>query len=425
MGILFGSFIFLLIIKMPIGFCLFISSFIYMMANGMSPNLAIQRIAAGVDSFPLLAVPGFILAGAVMNNGGITQRIFGFARKIVGHFPGGLGQANILASVIFAGMSGSAVADAGGLGAIELKAMKDAGYPDDFSLAITGASSIVGPIIPPSIPAVIFGVTAGVSVGRLFAGGFVPGMILAVALASLVIYQSKKRGYPQDKRATFGELWRAFKSAFFPLLTPVLIIGGIIGGVCTPTEASILAVTYAVILSFYYRSITFRDLLGMLKSTFETTLTIFVIISSANLFGYVLTVAQVPQAAAALFVATFTSKWMALFAINIFLIIVGCFMESTAATMILVPIFLPAMEALGVDPVHFGIVFILNLMVGLTTPPVGMVLYVLSTVSGVPFEKIAKAIWPYVIVSFFVTFLITFVPVLVTWLPNMLYGGVA
>lgn len=420
---LLGSFLLLLVIKMPIGFCLFISSLIFMAVNGMSPNLAIQRIAAGVDSFPLLAVPGFILAGAVMNNGGITNRIFWFARKLVGHFTGGLAHANILASVIFAGMSGSAVADAGGLGAIELKAMKDAGFDEDFSLAVTGASSIVGPIIPPSIPAVIYGVTAGVSIGRLFAGGFIPGLILAVALAVLVYFQSKKRGYPKDKRASLRELWDAFKSAFFPLLTPILIIGGIIGGICTPTEASIMAVAYAVILSFIYRSITFKDLFYMLKTTFETTLTVFFIISSANLFGYVLTVAQVPQQAAALFISVFTNKWVALFAINIFLIIVGCFMESTAATMILVPIFLPALTALGVDPVHFGIILILNLMVGLTTPPVGMVLYVLSTVSQVPFEKIAKAIWPYVLVSFVVTFIITYAEPLVLVLPNLLYGG--
>jgi tripartite ATP-independent transporter DctM subunit len=419
---LLGSFLLLLIIKMPIGFCLFVSSLFFMITNGISPNLAIQRIAAGIDNFTLLAVPGFILAGAVMNNGGITQRIFWFARKLVGHFTGGLAHSNILASVIFAGMSGSAVADAGGLGAIELKAMKDAGFDEDFSLAVTGASSIVGPIIPPSIPAVIYGVTAGVSIGRLFAGGFIPGLLLAGALSTLVYVQSKKRGYPKDNPATLPELWQAFKHAFFPLLTPVLIIGGILGGICTPTEASIMAVAYAVLLSFIYKSITIFDLFHMLKSTFETTLTVLFIISSANLFGYVLTVAQVPQQAAALFVSIFTSKWIALFAVNLFFILVGCFMESTAAIMILVPIFLPAMSALGVDPVHLGIILILNLMIGLTTPPVGMVLYVLSTVSKVPFEKIAKAIFPYVIVSFLVTFIITYAEPLVLFLPNLFYS---
>ena len=422
MLILLGSFAIFMIIKMPIGFCMFISSLFYMFANGMDPSLAVQRMAAGIDSFPLLAVPGFILAGNIMNNGGVTERIFGFARKLVGHFTGGLGHANILASVIFAGMSGSAVADAGGLGAIELKAMKDAGYPEDFSLAITGASSIVGPIIPPSIPAVIFGVTAGVSVGRLFAGGFLPGLLLAVALAGLVYAQSKKRGYPKDKRATMKELWDSFRSAFFPILTPAIIIGGILAGIFTPTEAAIIAVVYATVLSIVYRSVDLKELLGMLKATFETTLTVFFIISSANLFGYVLTIAQVPQMAASAFIATFTNKFLALLMINVFLIIVGCFMESTAAIMILVPIFLPAMEALGVDPVHFGIIMILNLMVGLCTPPVGMVLYVLSSVSSVPFEKIAKAVLPYVIVSFIVTFIVTYVPWLVTFVPNLIYG---
>jgi tripartite ATP-independent transporter DctM subunit len=228
MIVLFGTFILLILIKMPIAFTLFISSIVYMLVNDMSVTLAIQRIAAGPDSFPLLAVPGFILAGAIMNTGGVTQRIFGFASKCLGHLPGGLGHANILASIIFAGMSGSAIADAGGLGAVELKAMKDAGYDEDFSLAVTGASSTIGPIIPPSIPAVLYGVTAGVSIGRLFAGGFIPGFIMGGALSVFVHFYGKRKGYARTKKASFKELWDSLVAAFFPLITPLIIVGGIV-----------------------------------------------------------------------------------------------------------------------------------------------------------------------------------------------------
>jgi tripartite ATP-independent transporter DctM subunit len=420
MLVLLGGFLLLLILKVPVGFSLFGSSVTYMIINDIPLEVAAQRLGYGPDSFALLAVPFFILAGCIMNSSGVTQRIFDFADRLVGHIHGGLGHANILASVIFSGMSGAAIADTGGLGAIELKAMKDAGYDEDFSLAITGASSIIGPIIPPSIPAVIFAVAAGASTGRLFVGGIIPGLMMAGALSIMVYYYSKKNNYPKSERSTFKEILLAIKRAFFPLLTPVIILGGIIGGIFTPTEAAIVAVFYAIILGFYYKSIIVKDLPKLLLETINTTIGVLFIIASANLFAWILTTSQVPQQLAASFLAVVSNKYVALIIINLFLLFVGFFMETLAALTILVPILLPITTSLGIDPIHFGIIMILNLMIGLCTPPVGMVLYVLAGIAKVPFERIAKAIIPYVVVLYGVLLLITFVPELVLFLPDLL-----
>ncbi|WHH59083.1 TRAP transporter large permease [Petroclostridium sp. X23] len=423
MLILFGVFFILLILGVPVGFSLFGSSVLYMVVNDIPLEMAAQRLAAGPDSFPLLAIAFFVLAGSIMNSGGITRKIFDFADHIVGHFTGGLGHANILASIIFSGMSGSAVADTGGLGAIELQAMKEAGYDEDFSLAVTGASAIIGPIIPPSIPAVIFGVTSGVSIGRLFAGGVIPGLLMGGAMSAMVYFISKKKKYPKRKRASFKEIFHALKSAFLPLLAPVIIIGGIIGGVFTPTEAAIAAVFYALLLSFIYKEIRITQLPGFLRETLNTTIGILFIISSANLFGWIMTTSQVPQKLAVAFLSVIADKYLALLVLNVFLLLVGCFLETSAAQIILVPILVPMVMKMGVDPVHFGIIMILNLMIGLMTPPIGLVLYVLSSISKVPFEKISKAILPYVLVLGVVLLVITYVPILVTFLPDLLFGN--
>lgn len=422
MLLLMGLFVTLLVLRVPVGFALFGSSMVYLLANGIPIEMAAQRLAIGVDSFPLLAVPFFIMAGSAMNSVGITKRLFDFADHVVGHFTGGLGHANILASVIFSGMSGAAIADAAGLGQIELQAMKEGGYDDDFSLAITGASSIIGPIIPPSIPAVIFAVTAGVSTGRLFAGGFVPGFLMAIALSTKVYFVCKKRNYRKRKRATLWELVAATKNAFLGLLAPVIIIGGIIGGIFTPTEAAIVAVFYSILIGFYYRSLSPRDLPRLVRETLSITVNVFFIVASAALFGLILTISQVPQQLAVSFTEFVPNKYVALLMINLFLLIVGCFMEPTAALMILVPILMPIVKSYGVDPIHFGIIMILNLMIGLLTPPVGMVLYVLSSVSKVPFERIARATFPDVLLLIGVLMLITFVPELVTFVPNLVFG---
>ena len=421
MLISFIAFIAFIALKVPIAYGLFASSMLYMILNNVPLEMAVQRLAIGVDSFPLIAVPFFIFAGNIMNSTGITKKIFSFADHLVGHLTGGLGHANILASVIFSGMSGAAIADAGGLGAIELQAMKEAGYDDDFSLAITGASSIIGPIIPPSIPAVIFAVTGGVSTGRLFAAGVLPGLLMALVMAVMVYFACKKANYKKRKRATIREILASFKDAFFALMAPVIILGGIISGAFTPTEAAIIAVFYSIAVGFLYKSLKVSDLPGMIKETLDITVSVFFIVAAASLFGLVLTISQVPQQLAASFVQLFPNKIAALFMINVFLLIVGFFMEPTAAIMILVPILLPITNALGVDPVHFGIIMILNLMIGLLTPPVGMVLYVLSSVSGVPFERIARVSFPYVVVLTGLLLVFTYVPQIVLVVPNWLF----
>ena len=423
MAALLVSFLLLMILGCPIAFCLLCSGTIYFMTNNMALIMVVQRLTEGANTFTLLAVPGFILAGNLMNSGEVTDRIFDFCGKLVGHITGGLGHANILASVVFAGMSGAAIADAGGLGAIELKAMHDAGYDDDFSLAVTGASSLVGPIIPPSVPAVVYGTVASVSIGRLFMAGAVPGAIMAIAMCAMVYIISKKRGYRKEEWCGFRALFHSFRRAFLSLLTVVVILGGILAGIFTPTEAAIIATFYAIFLGFFYRTLTLKKLLAALKEASETTCTVMMIVCGATIFCYILSFERFPQMVANLFLTYVDNKYMALFVINVFLVFVGMFMDSSPSIIILTPVFLPVVTAFGVDPVHFGIIMILNLMIGLLTPPVGMVLYVLSKVSSVPFERICKATVPFIIMFYIILQFITYIPQITLALPTWMYGA--
>jgi tripartite ATP-independent transporter DctM subunit len=421
MTILLIAFFLLLTLGAPVAFCLLGSSVLYLIINNIPLQIVFQSMTGSVsESFVLISVPFFILAATVMNTGSITKKIFDSANVVVGWIPGGLGHANIAASVIFAGMSGAATADAGGLGSIELKAMKDAGYDDEFSLAITGASSIIGPIIPPSTPAILFGVAGGVSIGKLFMGGIIPGLLMSIALGVIVYFQSKKRNYPHRDFPTFHEFGHSVKDAFFPLLTPIIIIGGIMAGIYTPTEAAVIAVFYALILTLITKEINLKIIPSILKETATNTVNVMAIIAAASLFGWILTIEQLPQMMGHFMMANIHNKWVVLIFINLLLIIIGTFMETASAIAVMTPILMPIAVNFGIDPVHFGIVCILNLMLGLLTPPIGMVLYVLSSVSNTPFEKIVKAITPYLIVLASILLLITFVPSLVTWLPNVL-----
>jgi tripartite ATP-independent transporter DctM subunit len=376
----------------------------------------------GTDSFPLLAIPFFIMAGSLMNSSGITTRLFGFAMALVGWLRGGLGHVNIVASVIFAGMSGTAVADAGGLGSIEIRAMRDQGYDDEFSVGITGASSTIGPIIPPSLPMVIYGVMANASVGKLFAAGFIPGLLMAVALMVMVAWFARSRNYRRDASFSVLRLWSSFKQAFLPLLTPVILVGGMITGVFTPTEAAIAATVYAMILGlFVYRSLSWREFVRVSMETMETTSIILLIVAGASIFGYLITTTKVTEQLAD-FVLSITRKpWMILLLVNVFLLIVGCFMETIASITILVPVLLPLMEKIGVDPVHFGVVMVLNLMIGLLTPPVGMVLYILARVANLSFERTMKACGPFLIPLLVTLGIVTYWPQMVLFLPNLFY----
>ena len=412
-----------ILIGVPVGVALAASSALFVLVSGQVPEMVVaHRMVNGVDSFPLLAVPFFILAGNLMNTAGITERIFGFARALVGWMPGGLGQVNIGASVIFAGMSGAAVADAGGLGAIEIKAMRDAGYDPGFAVGVTAASSTIGPIIPPSLPMVIYGVMAGASIGQLFAAGFVPGLAMAVALGLMVAWFAWTRGFPRDQAFAWPNLWTSFRAAFLSLLTPVIIVGGILFGIFTPTEAAIAACAYALVLGLLvYRTLTWRRFLRVSFDTIETTAVVLFIVAGASIFAWILTSNRVTEQFAALVLTISETPWVVLLLINGILLVAGCFLETVAAITILVPVLLPIVVSVGVDPVHFGVIMVLNLMIGLLTPPIGMVLYVLSRVSGVPFERCVVATAPFLVPLVAVLLLVTFWPGLVLWLPTLVY----
>jgi tripartite ATP-independent transporter DctM subunit len=411
-----------LILGVPVAVALGGASLAYIMIKGLPDVLLIHRMIGGIDSFPLLAIPFFILAGHLMNTGGITTKIFAFARSLVGWLPGGLGHVNVGASVIFAGMSGAAVADAGGLGNVEIKAMRESGYDTDFSVGVTAASSTIGPIIPPSLPLVIYGVMASVSIGELFAAGLVPGLLMAVSLMVMVAWYSWKRGYPRDGRISACRIWETFKQAFLPLLTPVIIVGGIATGIFTPTEAAVAAVCYALVLGLLvYRSLTWRHLVRVSMDTIITSAAILMIIASAAVFAWILTSEQVAtKLGAALLGITDNTQILLLIMMGIVLLI-GLFMETIAAITILVPVLMPIALSAGIDPVHLGILLILNLMLGLLTPPVGMVLFVLAEVSGVRFERCVRATMPFLVPLVIVLLLITFIPGIALWLPSAVY----
>ena len=417
--LLFG----LIILGAPVAIALAGSSLVYVLISGRVPDvIVVHRMVNGVDSFPLLAVPFFILAGNLMNTAGITNRIFDFAKACVGWMRGGLGHVNVGASVVFAGMSGAAVADAGGLGTIEIKAMRDAGYEPDFAVGVTAASSTIGPIIPPSLPMVIYGVLAGASIGQLFAAGLIPGILMAVALMVMVAWYARRRNYPRDSLFRLSYLGSAFLRAFFSLMTPAIIVGGILFGIFTPTEAAIAASVYALFLGLVvYRTLTWRRLLRVSFDTIETTAIVLFIVAAASIFAWILTSNRVTEQFAALLLAISENPIIILLLINLLLLIVGFFMETIAAITILVPVLLPIVIQVGIDPVHFGVVMVLNLMIGLLTPPVGMVLYVLSRVAKVPFERCVAATLPFLVPLVVVLLLITFVPQISMWLPTVLY----
>ena len=319
-------------------------------------------------------------------------------------------------------MSGTAVADAGGLGNIEIKAMRDHGYSVDFSVGITGASSTIGPIIPPSLPFVIYGVMANASIGKLFAAGVIPGLVMALTMMIMVTYYAHTRGWHRDAKFSIVALWATFKRAFLPLLTPIILVGGMTTGVFTPTEAAIAATVYAIFLGMaVYRTLSLKKLIKVSMETAETTALILLIVAGASIFGYLITLTKVTDNVSALVLSITTTPWIVLLLVNIFLLIVGCFMETIAAITILVPVLLPLMTKIGVDPVHFGLIMVLNLMIGLLTPPVGMVLYILARVANISFERTTKACLPFLIPLLVSLALVTYWPSMVMFLPNLFY----
>ncbi|MGE5851462.1 MAG: TRAP transporter large permease [Candidatus Methylomirabilota bacterium] len=413
----------LMVLGMPLFLSMAASCLVYLMANGEILLSVPQRLTAAANSFPLLAAPFFMLTGMAMNTAGITHRIYDFAECLVGRFRGGLAHVNVIGSVIFAGMSGSAVADAAGLGTIEIKAMTDEGYPLPFAAAVTAASATIGPIIPPSVPLLIYGVLADVSIGRLFVGGFIPGLLMAAALMAMIRWMAHRRGFGAHPAPTFSTFARKTRRAFLSLMTPVILFGGMLIGVFTPTEAAFAAALYALLLGLLvYREIAWRDLPRIFLETVETNAVVLMLVMTASLMGWVLARAQVPQQLGAWILGTTRDPLIILLMINLFLLIVGCFMEALAAMIILVPVFLPVILSVGIDPVHFGIVMVLNLMIGTLTPPVGIVLFVVARVAKLPFEVVTRATAPFLVPLIAVLVLITVFPELVLWLPRLVLG---
>jgi tripartite ATP-independent transporter DctM subunit len=421
MTLLLVVFFVILICGVPVFISLAGSSLLYThFIAGIPDFVILHRMAGGIDSFPLLAVPFFILAGNLMNSAGITNRIYDFAVAMAGWTRGGLAHVNILGSVIFAGMSGTAIADAAGLGTIEIKAMRDHGYDKEFAVGVTAASATLGPIIPPSLPFVIYGMMANVSIGALFLGGIVPGLVMTVLMMGYVYYCARRYGMGQDQPFNLRTLGVTFIAALPALMTPLIIIGGMTFGWFTPTEAAIAACAWALMLGvFLYRTMSWKQFYKVTLDTIETTAGVLLIVGAASLFGWVLTTTRIAeQAAEALLVLT-TNKYIILLLLNLLLLAVGCFLEPIAVISILMPILLPILIKVGIDPIHFGVVMTLNLMIGLLHPPLGMVLFVLMRVAKLSLERATMAILPWLIPLLGSLILITMVPEITLWLPRL------
>ena len=450
---------------LPVAVAMAGASLVYIYwSGGLPPFVVIHRMVSGIDSFPLLAVPFFILAGNLMNNAGITNRIYNFALALVGWLKGGLGHVNILGSVIFSGMSGTAIADAAGLGTIEIKAMKEHGYSTEFAVGVTAASATLGPIIPPSLPFVIYGMMANVSVGALFIAGIMPGVMMTLLMMLTVAYYAHRNGWGSDVKFQWPRVikalieltvvcvwplavWMAVDKldlpaqptvfvalallfiadkvckfdAVLPIMTPVLLIGGMSTGIFTATEGAIAACVWAIILGFFwYRTLKWKSFVKVCLDTVESTATVLFIVAAASIFGWMLTATGVTADIAA-WVLNFTQEpWLFLLLANLLMLFVGCFLETTAAITILVPILLPIATKLGIDPVHFGVVMVLNLMIGVLHPPMGMVLFVLARIANLSIERTTMAILPWLIPLLLSLGIITYFPATVLWLPRLM-----
>ncbi|MCW4152689.1 MULTISPECIES: TRAP transporter large permease [Halomonadaceae] len=422
--IMFVGLIVLLMLGVPVAFAMIASSALVLGYtrgfDAIPMEMISQRTLYGVNSFTLLAIPAFLLIGRLMNSAGISDRVFDVARTMVGHFKGGLGHVNVVASMLFAGMSGSAVADAGGLGALEIKAMEDDGYPTGFSAAVTASSATIGPIIPPSIPAVIYGALANASIAAIFLASIIPGLFMGIGLMVMVAIISHRRGFPTRARARFSEFTLALTRGALPMLTPLIIIVGILSGVFTPTEASVVALIYCLIISFLvYRSINIREFLNILRATAIDTAALLFIIAGSALYSWVLARYQVTALVADFLLATVTDPLGLLLLLALFILLIGLFIDSVPALFLLTPLLVPVVMQYGIDPVHFGVVMIFTLMIGLITPPVGTVLFTIQKITGMPFSGLVREILPFYIPLFAVLLIIILFPAVVMFLPNL------
>lgn len=419
-AILFISFLVMIFLGVPIAFSLGLSSLIYLLTSDISLSVIPQKMFGGINSFTLLCIPGFILAGNLMNAAGITKRIIDFTNNVVGHIRGGLGLANVGASMGFAGISGTALADTASLGSVLIPSMKKEGYSGPFSVAVTSSSSTIGPIIPPSLPMIILGTLATISIGDLFIAGVIPGILLGAGLMIVTYIISVKRQYPRGERKSFGVIFKSFWGAIWALVMIVVILYGILGGLFTPTEASIVAVVYAMFVGlFIYKDLKVGQIPKVILDSVIEASHIMILVGFANLFAWILISEQIPQLIADLILSISENPIIVILLINLLLLFVGMFLETIAAIVILFPVLLPVGMEIGMDPIHFGVMMVLNLMIGLSTPPLGVCLFVASSIGKVPIGRASVALLPFIGVMLVVLLLVAFVPQLTLFLPNL------
>ncbi|WP_299869625.1 TRAP transporter large permease [uncultured Hoeflea sp.] len=419
--ILFAVFVTGLVIGIPVAITLGLSSAAYLLMADIPLVVMPQKIYAGMDVFVLLSIPGFILAGNLMNNGGITERIIRFANALVGWIRGGLGLTNIGASMLFGGITGTAVADAASIGGVMIPGMRKAGYPADFSAAITAASSTVGPIIPPSVPMIIVGALSGISVGKMFLAGAIPGILMGLGMMVTCYIISVRKNFPRQSWQGFGEVGKAFAGAFWALAMTGIILYGLLSGIATPTETAVVASVYAFVVgAFVYRELPLRLLPKIIADSAVSAAAILVLVGFANVFGWILVSERIPQAIASGVLAITDNPILVVLIINILLLFIGMFMETIAALIILFVPLLSLATAVGIDPLHFATFAVLNLMIGLTTPPVGVCLFVCAGIAKLPLTPVVKAVFPFLLSNIVVLLMVSYFPALATWLPNQL-----
>jgi tripartite ATP-independent transporter DctM subunit len=410
-----------ILMGMPLFASMGLAALAFVVFSGLSPSIVPQKMAQAMNSFPLVAAPLFILMGNLLGAAKLTDRIVRFATSLVGSLRGGYAHASILSSMIFAGMVGSAVADAAGTGAVEVRAMKKAGYRPETAAAISAAAATIGPIIPPSLPMVIYGVSADASIGRLFLAGVIPGVLMGLSLMALVAIIAPRQGLPRHSFGGLCDVWIALKESIWALLTPVILLGGMFSGLVTPTEAAAVACLWALFLGFVvYRTLSIKDLPAILLNTAETTGIVAVLVMVAGALGWCMSISRIPQTLAPAIVAAIHEPLVFLLVSNVILLAVGCFMEALAAMLILIPILVPAAISFGIDPVQFGLIMIFNLILGTIHPPIGVVLFVMARIADITFEQISRAILPWLVPLLIVLLAITVWPPLTLWLPALL-----
>ena len=423
--VVIGAFLLLFMLCFPVVLAIGIPSAVYLLVSGLPTDLIAQRTLYALDSFPLVAVPVFLFVGSLMNAAGISKHIYKFADTAVGRLPGGLAQVNIFGSLVFAGMSGSALADIGGIGRIEIDAMRSKGFKAGFASAVTCSSAIVGPIFPPSIPLIIYGTVTGVSVIQLLLGGIVPGLLCVAMLMLMTGWLAVRRGYPRAARwPGLAELWRDFKPAAPAIAAPLILIGGMLAGIFTPTEIAAVTVAYAMLISAaFYRELTWQRVRDAAIETINASAGILLIVAVAALFGWILSVEGVPQKLTGAMLAISNNPYVLLLLVNVLLLVVGMFLDSTTAILVIAPILAKPLVAAGVDPVHLGMVVVFNLMIGLLTPPMGLALFLVADIAKVTMKEVLREMLPYYVPLLATLLLITYVPAITTWIPRLAVGG--